>query len=121
MTSPGFAPTAALIAARASGVIDFASGLCVQLPCSSTLARARPLAPMPLAISSSLSVSVRDSPALTGTTIAFAISPGEGCAKLDHIDTPAPRCSASSRVKSMCFRPKRRSGLSLPYSRIDSS
>ena len=119
--SPGLASQAALIAARASGVIDLAIGLCVHSPFSPIFARARPLAPMPLAISSSLSVSVRDSPALAGTTIAFAICPGEGCAKLDHIDTPAPRCSASSRVKSMCFRPKRRSGLSLPYSRIDSS
>ncbi len=74
-----------------------------------------------MAISSSLSVSVRESPALAGTTIALTICPGEGCAKLDHIGTPAPRWSATSLVRSTCFIPKRRSGLSLPYSRIDCS
>ena len=121
ITSPGFAPTAALIASRASFAIDLASGLCVQFPCSSTLARASPFAPIPLAISSSLSVSVRDSPALAGTTTALTIWPAAGRAKLDHMGMPAPPCSATMRVKSTCFMPKRRSGLSFPYSRIDCS
>ena len=58
---------AALIAARASGVMFLASGDCVHSPPSCDLARARPRAPKPLTNSSSLSASVRDSaPAFCG-------------------------------------------------------
>ena len=112
--SPAFAPTAVLIAARASGVIVLASGLCVQLPASSTLARARPLLPMPLTNSSSLSASVREKFALAGTTSALTIWPGFSSANEAHMGMPQPLCEATSAVRSTCFIPKRRSGLSLP-------
>src|SRR5207244_2379005 len=101
---------------RASGVIDFAIGLCVHSPLSPTLARARPFAPMPLAISSSLSVSVREKFALAGTFSAFTMPE-----TFAHIGTPPPLCFFKRSVRSTCCIPKRRSGLSLPYSRIDCS
>ena len=120
-TSPGSAAVAALIASRASLVMDFASGLCVHSPLSPTFARASPRAPIPLAISSSLSVSVREKLALAGTLRALTIWPGVIVEKDCHMGTPAPFDSATMAVRSTCCIPKRRSGLSLPYSRIDCS
>jgi hypothetical protein len=117
--SPGRAPVAALMAVRACSVMDFASGLWVHSPFSPTLARARPRAPIPLAISSSLSVSVREKLALAGNLRALTICPGVTVENDCHMGTPAPFDSATMAVRSTCCIPKRRSGLSFPYSRID--
>ena len=74
--SPALAPVAAFTAARNSGVAAFARGDCVHVPSSARRARARPLAPMPLQNSSSLSTSARESVDVAGTTIAFTMRRG---------------------------------------------
>ena len=87
---------------------------------------------MPFTNSSSLSISVRESlPASSaGMRSALTISGGRSrryspLVNLSAIGfqngTPPPPCSMTTSVRSTCGRPKRRSGLSLPYLPIDSS
>ncbi len=97
-----------------------ARGDWVHSPPSPTLARARPRAPLPLANSSSLSASARESGCAAGTTIALTMPPC--CTASRSIGTPpSPPWAVTTSVRTTCSSPKRRSGLSLPYLAIDSS
>ena len=106
------------MARRSSGVMVLAKGDWVHSPPSPILARASPLEPIPLTYSSSLSISVRERLAEAGSRIPLTI-PFASTASL-RSGTPPPPWSATSLVSTTCSRPKRRSGLSLPYLSIDS-